>query len=381
MERENDGQLPFLDTLVIRSNDQTIKTRWYAKPISSGRLLNYHSFHPTSMKINVASNFIQRVIQLTTDGSAQQQKQKIFQYLRQNNYPSSLINRMLNRINENPAHQWIQPTSSIVNIQHNLSQSSPSNIQSTSLSPLPTTSSPPSPPFLIIPTHTPSIDPCDVNTSQTPRSQPSSPPNEANPNSQETAYRSMLNIPFLTTTISNILKKDFKNIKIARRNFKTTKSLLKPVKDPVLPYDQHNVIYNIPCNDCDQVYIGMTTNNLKKRISGHRSDINKISKSPENNIHAKTALIQHMINNQHTFDLDNTQIIDRTFRQTALPILEMCHIQNTPNTVNYRTDVEGLNITYAGILHTVKANSSRRGFAHHHTRSESVNESEQMRIL
>lgn len=171
----------------------------------------------------------------------------------------------------------------------------------------------------------------------------------------------MPNIPTLTRTISTILQRDYGQIKIATRNIKTVRSLLKPVKDPVLLQDQHNVIYSIPCNSCEKTYIGMTTNHLKKRISGHKSDINKLTNIPiDGNIHAKTALIQHMVDNEHTFSLDRTKIIDRTLRSTALPMLEMCHIQNTPNTVNFRTDVDGLNTAYAGILHTVKTSSSRR---------------------
>ncbi|XP_062537986.1 uncharacterized protein LOC134206299 [Armigeres subalbatus] len=98
MEIEKDGKLPFLDTLIIRKEDHTLRTVWYSKPISSGRLLNYNSFHPTNMKLNVASNFIKRVMQLTTDTPIEQQKHVIFQNLRRNDYPSALINRLMNRI-------------------------------------------------------------------------------------------------------------------------------------------------------------------------------------------------------------------------------------------------------------------------------------------
>ncbi|XP_062701527.1 uncharacterized protein LOC115254423 [Aedes albopictus] len=182
----------------------------------------------------------------------------------------------------------------------------------------------------------------------------------------EVLYRSLPNIPTLIRTISNILKKDYNQVEIATRNIKTTKSLLKPIKDPVPPNDQHNVVYSTPCNNCEGVYIGMTTNQLKKRMSGHNSDVNKIVNTPTNITPAKTALTQHMIEHNHTFNLDGTKIVDRTFRSTALPILEMCHIQNTYRnlgfygTINFRTDVDGLNTAYAGILHTIKTTNSRR---------------------
>ncbi|XP_062713203.1 uncharacterized protein LOC134290163 [Aedes albopictus] len=73
IEKENDNKLPFLDTLIIRHNDQTLRTTWYSKPIASGRLMIYHYFHPTAMKMNVASNFIERVTRLSTNPGEENQ--------------------------------------------------------------------------------------------------------------------------------------------------------------------------------------------------------------------------------------------------------------------------------------------------------------------
>lgn len=62
VESEKDCSLPFLDTLVLRCpTTGTITTKWYRKPVSSGRLLNYKSFHPLSQKIGMAKGFIHRV--------------------------------------------------------------------------------------------------------------------------------------------------------------------------------------------------------------------------------------------------------------------------------------------------------------------------------
>ncbi|XP_055527748.1 uncharacterized protein LOC129720313 [Wyeomyia smithii] len=62
-----DKRIPFLDMLLIRTDDQQIKTEWFMKPIASGRLLNYNSQHPLHQKINVAMNFINRVQRLSTN--------------------------------------------------------------------------------------------------------------------------------------------------------------------------------------------------------------------------------------------------------------------------------------------------------------------------
>lgn len=117
-------------------------------------------------------------------------------------------------------------------------------------------------------------------------------------------------------------------------------------------------------------YIGLTTNQLKTRLSGHRANINKYQKLVEGGITNTdvqlarlgeiTALLEHTINYKHDFDLTQVKIIDKTFKPSALSVLEMCHIANTDKTVNRRTDVYGLSNTYSGILHTIKPSVTRR---------------------
>ena len=308
-------------------------------------MLNYNSFHPMSMKINVAENFIKRVIKLTTDTTDQQHRHKIFQLLRQNSYPSSLINRLLNRTRYKQNNSAEQTGPKIVeNVQQHTNPQSPK---------------------------------------QTPM------------------YRSLHYIPHLSTAIIRTCQSDYPQIKIALRTNHTIQHILPKIKDPINPLECSNIIYSIPC-ECGHTYIGMSKNQLKARLGGHRSNINiSKAKHPEmfistNTIHtinndrnsttagttdtptttpsdihkpqlptrpiAQTALIQHMMTSKHEFDLMHTKILDRTYRSSHLPVLEMCHIVKTENTVNYRTDVENLNSIYAGILHATgpKQNIKKR---------------------
>ncbi|XP_058449052.1 uncharacterized protein LOC131429013 [Malaya genurostris] len=307
-EEESNNKLPFLDTIVTRQSDQTMSTMWYAKPISSNRLLNFLSFHPLSMKINVAVNFIKRVTSLSTSQDHNFQRNVIFHHLRTNNYPTSLINRLMTRNN------------------------SPNNIKRI--------------------TDTPSSNGSSIN------------------NNIDFTYRSLPHIPSLSTTIASILKADYPQVKITQKPIKTIARILPSTKYPIDPMLRSNVIYSISCEDCNMCYIGMTRNQLKTRLYGHNSNINQYHKLRDagknsndeqmNNLGEKTALIQHMIQHNHTFNTAQAKIIDRTYRSSSLPILEMCHITNTTNTINHRTDVDGLNTIYAGILHTIKATTSRR---------------------
>lgn len=174
--------------------------------------------------------------------------------------------------------------------------------------------------------------------------QPRPPETSNKPN----CYRSIINIPGLTPTISND---------------HNTEQLYKSSKDPIPHLQKSNVIYKIDCLDCQQCYIGMTTNQLKTRMYGHQTLLNTLQKCIENGhqhtdpqiqqLREKTALMDHCITLQHTFDVNKPVIIDSSFKAQSLPVLEMCHIKTTPHTVNRRTDTIGLSAAYSHLLETV----------------------------
>ncbi|XP_065083289.1 uncharacterized protein LOC135705469 [Ochlerotatus camptorhynchus] len=99
-ELEVNNKLPFLDMLLVRQDNQRIKTEWYMKPIASGRFLDFLSYHPMSMKLNVAKNFISRVYRLSTNQSDEENAIIIDNQLRLNHYPAHLRHRLINRMTE-----------------------------------------------------------------------------------------------------------------------------------------------------------------------------------------------------------------------------------------------------------------------------------------
>lgn len=66
IENEIKGKLPYLDMTDIRTEDQSLHTEWFIKPIASRRILNKNFFHLPKYKENPASNFIHRVCSLST---------------------------------------------------------------------------------------------------------------------------------------------------------------------------------------------------------------------------------------------------------------------------------------------------------------------------
>lgn len=313
MEEERENQLPFLDLLITRNQNQTLDTEWYCKPIASGRLLNYFSFHPLKMKLNVAQNFIKRVITLDSTHNITKQQLVIRKFLKLNNYPASLVNRMIS-----------QARSRTTSTQLTQQQTTEDQLE---------------------PAHAPSTD---ANNSQ---------------DLPHPIFRSLTHIPNLSERITKHLKHDFTLVKVANSIVKTTQNILPNVKDPIDRSQLSQVVYKIPCANCEKVYIGMTKNCLQTRLSGHRTNINKYNALVERGlsdtdaeilwVKELTALMEHIVETKHSFDLGNTKIIDLSRKVTNLPMLEMCHIVNNANTVNHRTDVKGLSNTYAGILHSV----------------------------
>ncbi|XP_038104100.1 uncharacterized protein LOC119765065 [Culex quinquefasciatus] len=315
LECEQDNKLPFLDMQVIRNADQTLSTDWYAKPIASGRMLNYNSFHQMKHKVNVANNFIHRVTTLSTHSSWNDQKQIIYTHLHNNGYPRTLISRL---------------------IQQHQSKTLPNASEQ------------------------PNVATLVANTNQ----DPTQPPTLSQPQPEADAiYRSIPYVPKLTERLQKVFRSDYNQIRIASRQTNTVNNLHTKVKDPKNHHENSNVIYKIPCNSCNKCYIGMTKNKLSTRLSGHRSDVNKLEKivtdhtnteTDMDSIRDKTALLEHCVNTGHRFQIDNTKIVDTTFMSHTLPFLEMCHIFNTQHTVNHRVDVDGLNTAYASVLHSIR---------------------------
>ncbi|GAB0087175.1 hypothetical protein DMENIID0001_014540 [Sergentomyia squamirostris] len=64
------------------------------------------------------------------------------------------------------------------------------------------------------------------------------------------------------------------------------------------------VVYEIPCKDCNKVYIGTTNQHLKTRIRQHERDC----KPPIKNENS-TALCKHSVKSHHKFGFSDTKII------------------------------------------------------------------------
>ena len=88
-----------------------------------------------------------------------------------------------------------------------------------------------------------------------------------------------------------------------------------------------NVIYQIPCKDCDISYIGRTSRHLDYRVKEHRAEVEK-KKSK------KHPLYQHVTNSGHSIDFSGVNILDRSQHAPTLDAKEQFLIEITKGTVN-----------------------------------------------
>ncbi|XP_072037085.1 uncharacterized protein [Amphiura filiformis] len=111
------------------------------------------------------------------------------------------------------------------------------------------------------------------------------------------------------------------------KHFMELKEQLVHPKDPIPKDLQPGAIYSIPCGSCDQVYIGETGKPLKKRTSEHQRDTNSGNTQ-------KSAVAEHVWQNQHDIDWDNTKILDMNTKWSERKFMEAWHIHSTPDNFN-----------------------------------------------
>lgn len=217
IEKEVNGSLPFLDMTLNRDSiEGSIQTKWYRKPISSGRILNFMSGHSLSQKLNTATGFIHRVFCFTSTNN-QDTVEIIIKHLKENNYPINIIRTLI--------HEYKQK-------------------------------------HITVPTHNTTASDnnyCTEIANSTPR-----------------FYKSLIFCGSVTYLIAKIISNNCVGVILGYRCPKTLAGLFTKLKDRVDSMQHTGLIYAIPCSNCDKEYVGLTTRFLKTRVSEHRSDFNKL---------------------------------------------------------------------------------------------------------
>ena len=137
-----------------------------------------------------------------------------------------------------------------------------------------------------------------------------------------------ISVPFVPG-ISNALQRIFRthNIKCRFRSTDTLRNILSHPKDKISMDNTNNVIYQIPCSDCDSVYIGETKRTFGQRVKEHKRAV-------QNGDLTKNEIADHCWTNNHNFDWDNRKIIDKENGWTARKIKETLHSNKNNSSIN-----------------------------------------------
>jgi Reverse transcriptase (RNA-dependent DNA polymerase) len=121
-------------------------------------------------------------------------------------------------------------------------------------------------------------------------------------------------------------------------------SIFTKLKDKTDTCLKSGIVYRINCSDCNQFYIGNTKQYLKRRVGQHKSAVNK-------NANYYSAIAEHALDNNHSIDWNNYQIVATDTRDKNREILEMIYIKKFKDScVNRQVESEALTTTYDNII-------------------------------
>ena len=111
---------------------------------------------------------------------------------------------------------------------------------------------------------------------------------------------------------------------------------------PVTKEQRTDAIYSIPCNDCDNEYIGQTNRQFGARLKEHQKAVFLCKKE-------NSALSEHTCLTNHTIGWDNSKIITTNRRYHQHLCLEAWHINSAQAPLN-RDDGGLLPDTYLHLI-------------------------------
>ncbi|XP_072014982.1 uncharacterized protein [Amphiura filiformis] len=248
-EKKEDGKIPFLDTLIVRREDGSVKLLVYRKATHTDQYLNFKSQHPLHQKLGVMRTLLDRKNKLVTEDQDKVEEEKhIKDALQKCGYPAWSVEKVKN--------QMAKPK----------------------------------------------------------------PVKKRTKKSDATKSKGLVVIPYVEG-VSERISRVFKsyNIATAMKPHCTLRNLLVHPKDKREPHNSTDVIYSIPCGNCDLSYIGETGRKFGKRLDEHKTEAEKIGdniktratrKASQSVVH-KSAITDHVVENNHVIDWKEARIVGK----------------------------------------------------------------------
>ena len=160
--------------------------------------------------------------------------------------------------------------------------------------------------------------------------------------------RGQVTLPYLRGTTERLIKiyKSY-GIRSAVRPGTTLRKELVHPKDKIPKQKTTGCVYQVPCRNCNKVFIGETSRCLETRIKEHKDDVDKHSKIRYTRANRKTsqterhksAITDHTSQENHAINWDNVKPLVKETHTRARQIHELHGFtvrQNTHNTTSHQ---------------------------------------------
>ena len=131
-------------------------------------------------------------------------------------------------------------------------------------------------------------------------------------------------------------------VKVAMKPIRTIGQYLPSPKDPITTNEITCVVYEVPCKDCDFVYVGQTKQYLNSGLKEHQRAIKQ--QKPEN-----SALCEHVISFDHVINWANSRILKTESYFSKRLTVESWFILSRSKVINH-SDGESFPIVYHSLL-------------------------------
>lgn len=98
LEIENEQKEVNFLNMEISNFSGKIITKWWQKPQSSDRILDYHSYHPRNMKLNIIEEYLRNALRITSPIFWDITTKSVRIVLRNSNYPKKLIRETIRKV-------------------------------------------------------------------------------------------------------------------------------------------------------------------------------------------------------------------------------------------------------------------------------------------
>lgn len=161
-------------------------------------------------------------------------------------------------------------------------------------------------------------------------------------------FHSISFVKGISERLKKTILKHVSDTKITLKPVTKNAKFFTKVKDRTPQELKSNVVYKIPCGDCDKCYIGTTKNLLKRRVQEHE----RSCAPPVRNEQVSALCFHHANNNpKHVFKFEDTSILDTETNYRKRMIKEMLHIRkNMDQVVNKRSDCAGVSAIYSALI-------------------------------